>query len=429
MEKTILIAGAGICGLVLAKELLGAGKKVILLEAGERAGGRIATLKNKFSAPVDTGAEFIHGDLPHTLSLLKEAGIDSFHRKGKIYKSLRGEVHSSRHFMDGLPALLRKLKKLEKDIPFAEFLSSEDIDEKTKAMFIQFAEGFDAADTHRLSSFSVRDEWKGQNKDVTRQIKNGHSELVKYLETWCEDHNCPVHFRHEINEVHWEKDKVTVSCANGRTYEGNQIVITVPLGVLTSSPGEKGHINFFPPIPEKIKQAKKMGFGSVVKVILEFKTAFWQNKIYADKTAQLPRIDFLVSEEYFPTWWTYAAEEKPILTGWTGGPRAAALKKSGETEILNKALTSLSNAFLSEENFIRGQLINWSVHNWGAHPFSRGAYSYNTMETEPAKKIMVQPLEQTLFFAGEALNEEDSSGTVEAAIASAKKTAEKILGK
>ncbi|MEO6933649.1 MAG: FAD-dependent oxidoreductase, partial [Chitinophagaceae bacterium] len=73
----IIIIGAGACGLMAARELGKAGKKVLILEARNRTGGRIHTLHNKkFSIPVDSGAEFIHGDLPLTKNLLTEAGIN-----------------------------------------------------------------------------------------------------------------------------------------------------------------------------------------------------------------------------------------------------------------------------------------------------------------------------------------------------------------
>ena len=78
----IIIIGAGAAGLMAAYTLVKAGKKVTILEARNRIGGRIHTINNKsFSKPVELGAEFIHGDLPVTLGLLKAGGI-RFSRAG-----------------------------------------------------------------------------------------------------------------------------------------------------------------------------------------------------------------------------------------------------------------------------------------------------------------------------------------------------------
>ncbi|HZG01862.1 MAG TPA: FAD-dependent oxidoreductase, partial [Chitinophagales bacterium] len=71
----VIVIGAGASGLVAARELTKHGKKVCILEARDRVGGRIHTARiNGFTKPIELGAEFIHGELPLTMSLLKEAG-------------------------------------------------------------------------------------------------------------------------------------------------------------------------------------------------------------------------------------------------------------------------------------------------------------------------------------------------------------------
>ena len=75
LENTIII-GAGAAGLLAARELTQANQKVILLEARNRIGGRCYTFSGKdFTEPIELGAEFVHGELPLTLKLLKEAHL------------------------------------------------------------------------------------------------------------------------------------------------------------------------------------------------------------------------------------------------------------------------------------------------------------------------------------------------------------------
>ena len=70
----VIIIGGGAAGLMAAKLLSESGKKILLLEAKDRLGGRIQRIEN-FSFPVEGGAEFIHGKLKTTFNLLKEAGL------------------------------------------------------------------------------------------------------------------------------------------------------------------------------------------------------------------------------------------------------------------------------------------------------------------------------------------------------------------
>ena len=94
--------------------------------------------------------------------------------------------------------------------------------------------------------------------------------------------------------------------------------------------------------------------------------------------------------------------------------------------ILQQALHSLSSIFAIDTEILQKNLKASHIHNWIADPFSKGAYSYNTTTSAAAKKILVTPVANTLFFAGEALDK-DSNATVEAALQSGKEVAEKIL--
>jgi phytoene dehydrogenase-like protein len=162
-KADIIIIGAGACGLTAARELVMAGKKVCVLEARNRLGGRIYTYEGSgFSKPVEAGAEFIHGDLPFTQSLLKEAGISSYSMTGINYQVKNGQLLASENFFEDFPALQEKLTALEEDIPLSGFLDKYLFEEKYKNLcntIIRFAEGYDAADINKVSTFALRDEW------------------------------------------------------------------------------------------------------------------------------------------------------------------------------------------------------------------------------------------------------------------------------
>lgn len=426
-KADVLIVGAGICGLYAAKELSAAGKKVIVLEAAEKAGGRIRKITGDFSEPVDAGAEFIHGDLPLTKMLLKEAGVEFYKKEGKFYHSENGQISVSNDFMEGMDRIMRKLKSLKKDIPLGEFLRTyfnDEKDRKLRESVIQLAEGFDAADSERISSFAIREEWGGDSIDESFLIKGGYTLLVEDLLEKCRRNGCSFYFAAEVNGISWVQKPVLVNCSDGRKFEAGNVLITVSTGVLSSLKGERGHIQFDPEIREKTEAIKKLGFGTVIKVNMEFRSVFWNNKNFKDKTAQLDDFGFLRAESEFSVWWT-RSPGLPFLTGWIGGSRAEKLKMLSDMELRRKALTSLAVAMFTSEDFLERELVACSVSNWGTDPFTKGAYSYETPETPEAKKIFYEPLNSSVYFAGEALG--SHMGTVEAAIESAKKTVARLL--
>jgi monoamine oxidase len=67
------------------------------------------------------------------------------------------------------------------------------------------------------------------------------------------------------------------------------------------------------------------------------------------------------------------------------------------------------------------------MHDWLGDPYARGAYSYPIVGGSEAAKVLARPVQQTLFFAGEAMDSEMRSGTVHGAIGSGRRAAKLAL--
>lgn len=422
----ILIIGAGICGLYAAKELSARGKTVMLLEARTETGGRIRTITGDFSHPVASGPEFIHGDLPLTKALIREANGKFYEQDGKFYRSKNGKISKSEEMIAGWDRLIKELKALKKDLPLMEFLDTHfnsKADQELKAAVINMAEGFDAADASRISTFAVRDEWTGDSMELSYRIEGGYSMLADYLTAECKKQGCIFLLGTTVKEINWKPEPVFVHCGDGRSYSSEQVVVTVPVGVLLSEETAQCHISFSPDIPERMKALTQLGFGPVIKINLEFSSAFWADPAHKNSAPQLLDLGFLLSESEIPVWWTQAPDA-PFLTGWAGGSRAEKLKGLSDKELFEKAMAALSEAMNTPVEFLYSQLKAHSVSNWGIDPFTLGAYCYETPTTPKAKLIIGEPLENKVFFAGEALGE--STGTVEAALESAVRVLENL---
>jgi monoamine oxidase len=427
----ILIIGAGAAGLMAAYELANTGKKVIILEAQDRIGGRIYTLNEKpGSKPVELGAEFVHGDLPVTLDLLNEAGIKYNSASASMWRVDDGKFTSNESFVEHWDLLMAKLNKLEQDMSINEFMLKEFPDDKYKGMresVRQFVSGYDTADPEKASCFALRNEWQNEDESAQHRVEGGYCTLLNYLASECKTKNGQIYLNAIVKDIYWEPGKVSVITADGIAYQAEKVILAIPLGVLQAGAGEKGAIAFHPPVKVHSEAIQQMGFGAVIKIVLEFDEAFWENKQTEEMAGKsLKNMGYLFSNEEIPTWWTQYPERSAIFTGWIGGPDAAAKKDLPDDAVLLQGLQSIANIFKLSRDELKARLKSWHVVNWTVKPFTRGSYAYDTVNAPDARKILNTPVDNTLFFTGEYLYEGTAMGTVEAALTSGKNVTERI---
>jgi monoamine oxidase len=127
-------------------------------------------------------------------------------------------------------------------------------------------------------------------------------------------------------------------------------------------------------------------------------------------------------------WWTSLPSREPLITGWTGGPRAAALAGRGVEALLRLALDSLASVFGRDASELRRRLRLAYAHDWVADPFAGGAYSYGGVGAIEARAALARPVADTLFLAGEAVAQQGRNATVHGALASGRQAAASVLG-
>ena len=425
---SIIIIGAGAAGVTAARILSKAKKTVTVLEARNRIGGRIHTAHGKpFSNPVETGAEFIHGDLRHTKGLAKEVNVTLQKGEGQSWNLKKGIVEESDMLEGGWDDLLKALKGLEHDMSIAQFLKTHFPGPEHRHLresIIRFVQGFDAADPDKASAFALREEWSNSDDDSLSgyHIEGGYSQLMDFLQQECLKESVAFHFSKVVTEIQWQKGSVTVITDSQEKFTADSVLITVPPAVL-----QKGAVKFSPEIPTYHDAIQKIETGGVIKFIVEFTEPIWEKECNTT-FREFPDLHFLFTDAYIPTWWTQKPSRAPLLTGWLSGPITKNISKT-DSELEQDAVQSLSYIFGSSEEALRAWIIAIKVINWVHDPFSQGAYAYKAVGTEQAMQILSQPIEDTLYFAGEAYYEGKEMGTVEAALASGKARAQQILSR
>jgi monoamine oxidase len=404
----VIIVGAGVAGLAAARRLAEAGIETVILEARDRIGGRIDTVRQPFPIPVERGAEFVHGRPPEiheaisggdlVLGTPDDADNWCYHR---------GTLEKCNDFWPRWQKVAETIlhDKPPRDCSFLEFLGRHpEFDGETRNAATAFVEGFNAAHADRIGVDYLRLAQRATKEvggDTPYRILSGYDSMVRWL---APADGVEVHLNHAVKEIQWKPGRVNID-----GFDADQAIITLPLGVLQGD-----SVRFIPDLLEKRTAASRLIMGRVVKVILHFGTAFWKDR-------GMDKLGFLHTPDLAPrTWWSTYPVDSSILVGWAGGRVADGMS-------LGKAIESLSAALKLPRRILENELRASIVADWQADPFSRGAYSYAPVDAVNMPAVLADPVANTLFFAGEATNDRGHSGTVNGAISTGYRAAAEIL--
>jgi monoamine oxidase len=416
----IVVVGAGAAGLMAARGLARAGKRVTIVEARDRCGGRIHPLPTaEFGYPAEGGAEFVHGEAPVTHGLLREAGLSLLPIQGTQWTAEDGKLSREGPQELHKAEFHKALRELKDDLTVAEFLRRYFAGHeygRLRHSIERMVEGYDAADPERASTLALRDEWMDGGRTTQARIAGGYGALVDFLAAECRKHGVAIHLTSSVSAIEASNTKVTARCANGDAHECDAVVLTVPLPLLKEIvlPTAKR---------EKAAAAAHIGFGNVIKILLRFETRWW-----TDKRTDLADLTFLLSDKRIPVWWTQHQAEQPVLTGWFGGPKTEEMARLNEQELIEAGFRSLADIFGLDPSELRRTLVAARAINWAHDPFARGAYSYTTPETRAAQEVLSRIDGGPVFFSGEALYRGRDTGTVEAALGCGLESARTLLG-
>jgi monoamine oxidase len=411
----VIVIGAGVAGLAAARELARTGVPVCVVEAGDRIGGRVYSLRDFCGEPVEAGAEFIHGVGAETWPDVRAAGLTV--RPCPHIRDTMFNIGYGAHWLPfvllhpGLWPTFTILRHLARhkppDISAREFIERRGYRGRARilAQMVLTAHLPGSIDEVGVLGL-VEDGVLKLETGVNHRVVEGYDRLAEHI-----GRGVDLRRGFAVQTVRWAADGVAIRSSDGRELSARAAICTLPVGVLKS-----GAVRFIPELPESKRDALRcLEMGPVLKILLRFEERFWPRKLALLGCGVGP------VTLYWPVF--YGTDDKPpVLTAYCTGPRAAALGKVGEEEAAAIAVKDLRTHFPKAAP----KLVAFHRIDWAADPLACGGYTFLRPGGTGARTRLAAANTGSLFWAGSAAATRTIADTVEGAFVSGLRVASEV---
>lgn len=368
----VIVIGAGFSGLVAATDLVIAGRDVVLLEARDRAGGRVESVRLSDGARIDSGGQFLCRDMTEL------AGLARAHGRAIVMAHADGDgifqppVPPSRGYeiWAGVEELRARIVRLDPADPalagltVSQWIAREtDLDPDVAAAFLRMVEGLwcRAPDEISFAWFASTD----------ARITNDHPEMESFLagtmHALAEDLAAALGPRLRLSSpasrVEHGSGGAVVHAGN-RRYTASRVIVSVP-------PVMASRIVYDPPPPTVVSRAfAAWGTGDVLKIFIRYEAPFWRMRGLAGTIMWSAPAGLYACD----------ASRDGIcgLALFIGGRFARHWHRQPESELRAFVRDRLVAALGAEA----GNIVEVSIRDWTDDPWSGGAYSDNVVDPQ-----------------------------------------------
>ncbi len=418
-EGSVIVIGAGAAGLQAAQLIKNQNVDVKILEASGLFGGRVKINSDFFDFPLEQGADYIYGDSNAWYDGIKNTGISIV------------EIPQNPAFvMDGIPKLdselsfdidyqnaqsyIANLKNYNgPDLTLQNALVSAQIAERAHHVVEGQVATPQGATYNNISVKGISSNIKKWDGGEGKHFSENQS-LIQVMSAMYNDVLSLVKFNTPITTIDYsDPNKIVLTDSNGGTHECTRVIVTVPLSILKS-----GVITFSPQLPlENTSAWNRIGMAGGIKVTLSFFSNFWNKEVTSIYTQGYAR------EYYAPG--VGRSNSNRVLTATIMGDQAEALVGKSDEEITALLLADLDAIYPAQggqasHNF---DAPNSYVFDWSKQEYIKGATSYPLVSGDDAAISMATPVQNRIFWAGEATAHNGNSATVQGAIESSNRAA------
>jgi monoamine oxidase len=402
----VIIVGAGAAGIAAARRIAAAGRRYLLVEASDHVGGRCITDTKTFGVPFDRGAHWIYApDLNPLTKLTPRRGIEvypapqsqkirigrRYAREGELEDFLSAEVRATRAINDAA----RKA-----DLPCEQVVPNDLGDWRGAIEFMlgPFLCGKD------LAQFSTLDFSRAAERTTATFCRQGFGALLAALAE-----GLTVQLSTPVKSIDTRRS-LAVETAKG-TLTARAAIVTVSTNLIAG-----GRIQFLPDLPHRnIDAFGRLSLGSYDHVALELvgnPLGLDSDDLVFEKSTDSHTAAMLAN-----------VSGTPLCLVDVAGPFGRDLSAHGEAAMVDFATQWLAGLYGAE---IKKAIGRTAVSRWNNEPWTLGAASAAVPGGQLARRIMMEPVNDTIWFAGEAAHE-TLWGTVGGAWDSGERAAEAVL--
>ena len=385
-EIEVAIIGGGAAGIAAGRRLRAAGVDCLLIEARDRLGGRAWTV-NEAGFALDLGCGWLHSaDRNPWAEIALEQGrtIDKSRPPwGRPSLPIRFPLDAQQDFRQAMDRLYDRLEAMLAkggDVAASAALPPGG---RWNDLITAVSTYISGAELDRVSG---RDFINYEDTDTNWSVVEGYGATVAAagaeLRTGL---GCAV------TRIDHSGRRLKIETAKGTIVAG-QAIVTLPTAVLA------GNENlFFPALPDKTAAARDLPLGLADKLFIALDAA----EEFEPNSRVFAHTDRVATASY-----QIRPFGRPMIEVYFGGSHAAALEAGGERAFFDFAVSELTSLF---GHGFAARLKPIAIHRWGADPFAQGSYSYALPGKADARAALAAPVDDRLFFAGEACSKGDFS--------------------
>jgi monoamine oxidase len=403
-DIAVAVVGAGAAGIAATRRLNEAGVDCLLIEARARLGGRAWTVDDGQGHALDLGCGWLHSADRNAWRAVAERQNVALDQTPPPWMRRSLEIGFPRteqdEFLAAMEAFFDRLERRGEEEPDRPAAALLEPDCRWNPLITAVSTYMTGAMLGRLS---IHDFARYEDTHINWRAVGGYGALIRSYGT-----GLAVKLNCRVGTIDHSAKRLRLETSCGAVM-AERAIVTVPTSLLAEET-----LAFVPALPGKITAARGLPLGLADKLFLSLEAA----EEFDKEVRLFGRTDRVNTGAYH-----IRPFGKSLIEGYFGGEFAAELEQAGDGAFFDFAVSELVGLFGSR---FAPRLKQIRIHRWGRDPLSRGSYSYAVPGSADCRRMLAEPVDDRLFFAGEACSEHDFS-TAHGAFNTGVEAAERVI--